>query len=66
MERLGEEFARLRMFHDAACIHDIYDVTAFRDHGQIVGNENDGQSKCFLALFQEIKDLLLNGDIEGC
>ena len=66
MERFGEELARLRMFHDAACIHDIYYVTAFRDHGQIVGDENDGQAKCFLALFQEIEDLLLNSDIECC
>ena len=66
MKRSGEEFTRLCVFYDLACIHDVHQVAAFRDHSQIVGDKDDGQSESFLAFFQEIEDLLLNGYIERC
>ena len=52
-------------FYDATGIHDVDVVAGFRNYGEVMGDEDDGGAEFLLALFDEVENLLLNGDVKG-
>ena len=63
--RVGEEGGGGGAFDDATGIHDVDVVAGLGDDGEIVGDEDDGGTEVFLALVDEVENLLLDGDVEG-
>ena len=60
-----EHLATLTGFDDAAKIHHGDAVGDVAHHRKIVGDEQVGQAKLLLQIFQEVDDLCLDGDVEG-
>lgn len=59
-----EKMMRGGGFDDAARIHDVDVVADLGDDAEVVGDEDDGGAELFLAVFDEVEDLFLDGDIE--
>ena len=50
---------------DASGIHDHHAVAEAGDNAEVVRNEDDGHAELALEFFNQLKDLRLDGDIEG-
>src|SRR5262245_3118318 len=64
MRRLAEDLPHRSSLDDPPCVHDRNAVRRFRDHREVVCDEQQRQVKCFLHFAQQVEDLRLNGDVE--
>ena len=64
MPGLGEERLTARGFDNLAGVHHRHAVRHFRDHRQIVGNEQYRHATAFLQLTQQVEDLRLYRHVE--
>ena len=55
----------LSQLNDAAQIHHGYTVADMLYHREIVSDKKVGQMKLLLQILQEVKDLGLDGDVQG-
>ena len=51
--------------HQLAEVHDADAVREVLDHGQVVGDEQDGQAHFLLQVVQQVDDLGLNGHVQS-
>ena len=65
MQRVGEQLLCRGLLHDVAQVHHGDVVREVVDHGQVVGDEDVGQTHLLLKLFQQVQDLRLDGDVQG-
>ena len=65
MARVAEELCRRGGLHDASGVHHVHVVTDFADDAEVVSDEDDAGPQLLLALFDQLKDLLLHGHIQG-
>jgi len=60
MERLPVKGAGFRSFHDFAQVHDRNTVADVLDHAEGVRDEEIGEAKLVLKVFEQVDDLRLN------
>ena len=65
MQGIAEKIGAGGALYDTPGIHHVDRVAHFRDHGEIVGDENDGGAEIPLAVADEVEHLFLDGDVEG-
>src|SRR5262249_31722118 len=64
MLRRGEQFIDLSTFDDLAGVHHCYLVADFRDHAEIMRDQDDGSAARILQLPHQVEDLGLKGNVE--
>src|SRR5690606_34219192 len=52
------------MFHDFPGIHNIHFITVSGDQGKVVCYQNHGCTEITLAVFDQVQDLFLNGNVQ--
>lgn len=63
---MREDVQDVAGLHDPAAVHDGDPVGGLGHHAEVVGDEDDGHAVPLPQLDQEIEDLPLHGDVEGC
>ena len=52
-------------FDNAAGIHNIHHIADLMDYREVVGDENNGNAKALLLVFDQVEDLLLDRDVQS-
>jgi len=65
MKRVGEKCLAPRLFNDMPRVHHRNVIGHARHHAEVMGDQQDGHSRIFLQLLQQLQDLGLDGDIQG-
>ena len=65
MQRAGEDGLGRPGFDDLPGIHHGHPVAECGDHAEIMGDQQNGGPELRVQLLQEMKDLSLDGDVEG-
>ena len=63
---VAEELFGWGQFHHSAAVHDHNFVGTATSHTQVMGDQDDGHTNLGLQILEQIKDVLLHGDIERC
>jgi len=64
MAGLPEQLFDGRLFHDPAQVHHQYAMTQMSHHGEVVRDEDHGQSLLALQLREQVQDLRLHRDVQ--
>ena len=62
----GEDIGHRPLFNEPAAVHDRNRVGDFAHHGQVVGDEQHRHAVFLLNIANQMENLVLDGDIEGC
>jgi hypothetical protein len=63
---VGKQCLLIGNFHDLAQVHHSYPTANVLDHAEVVSNEQIGEIQLVLQIHQQIENLGLDADIEGC
>ena len=66
MAHVGEHLEGRGLLDDLPCVHDEDAVRAAGDDPHVVGDEDDRHLQFLAEAVDEVEDLRLDGDVEGC
>ena len=64
MQGILKELVRIRQLHHLAEVHNTDTVGEVLNDGQVVGDEQDGQTELLTQLVEQVDDLCLNGNVQ--